>query len=123
MSKDAPTDAELRKLCKSLGMPVFMFDTQECRDALRKFATRLSACSATPSADAARLDAMQAWTKGDISLMPPGHHGGKPDEWLVCFDDASNYDRFGSLSPEYKATTLREAIDAAIAAMAAKDQS
>ena len=62
--------------------------------------------------DARRLDALASLAHGDIdvTIYPPGNHGGDPNGWLLSALDS----RTGT-SNEWEGDSLRAAIDAAIA--------
>jgi hypothetical protein len=70
-------------------------------------------------ADARRLDWLESWREGDVTICPPGEHGGDMNHWLVGLDSrtrpsgARSY-RWGE---ERTAPTLRDAIDAIRAAI------
>ncbi len=63
--------------------------------------------------DGERLDWLEAWTKGDQTICPPGNHGGALTNWLMHREDESRSDRQGIWAEEHEGATLRAALDAA----------
>ena len=82
-------------------------------DAAAKWIEELERENAELAKDKGLLDWIEAWTKGEITVCPPGHHGGHSAKWLVSLDDYDKGDSFGPWCIEGEAPTLRDAIDAA----------
>jgi len=62
--------------------------------------------------DARRLDAIERFAHGtvDITICPPGNHGGEPGNWLFAIEDSVMPCR----TDEYEGPTIRAAIDQAL---------
>lgn len=105
-------------------------DTMICiwRDAQSAGRAALASSTAPPAAqpdavrqeDAHLLNWLQSWDEGDITISPPGQHGGPRDHWLVGLDSGERPSgaRGYRWSLERSATTLREAIALTAAALA-----
>lgn len=83
------------------------------RSALSQAQRQTEAAQDVGDADSSRLDWLEAWTKGDQGICPPGNHGGALTNWLIYREDDSRGDQQGRWSEEHEGPTLRDAIDAA----------
>lgn len=84
----------------------------ESEDDFREARDRLRAALLASQRDGALIDELEAWTKGDQTICPPGNHGGGVGNWLVAREDDARGDRHGNWCDEYEAPTLRGALSA-----------
>lgn len=88
-------------------------------DVLRLCDTAAALRSALSAAqqDSDRIDWLESWAGGDQGICPPGNHGGDAAHWLFYREDDARSSRLGRWADEGEGPTLREAIDAARAAV------